>query len=556
MKTNVYFIAILYLLLAVSGSLYGNGENTIRLSGDSLWRNVDHRFGITEVSLVRPHPVLVLSSARDYAGTADNGGEYTLDLSISFDEGNSLLFNDSSGHYRLHPSQTLVAVDRRHARAGHGAVLFPGASAAGMAANHSALAPEADSPGTRNSGNAGSLVIESRHSAALFSPNNRIYDFSVEFWLHPLNMENGEEVLLWTSIRPVQGNSSFQRILCVSSRNRLQWTFLNFFISPDGNRSLNIDLWGISAVVPGTWSHHLIRFDSGTGLIEYLVNGVTEAIEYATVTGHEGGEVFTPVTGEGGSFVLGGNFMGLMDEFKIHNAYINSPMPRKYPLRGGRIETAAIDLGEMTNTMVRIEASGGRTSIQNAQISSEYRRNGPFRFADSSEMQFFFRTSHNPHLWDAPWQPIVPNTDLSAGPHGRFVQLAVDFYPSSNGESSPYLEELRIVYLPDPPPLPPGNLTAVALDGAVQLHWRNSPNLNTQGYLVFYGTSNDNFFGEGAVLGASPIDAGNRNSILIEGLQNGVLYYFRVAAYGNSTLHAGEFSREVRARPLQGLAGQ
>jgi hypothetical protein len=138
----------------------------------------------------------------------------------------------------------------------------------------------------------------------------------------------------------------------------------------------------------------------------------------------------------------------------------------------------------------------------------------------------------------------------------------IDFYPSANGEASPYLEELRITYMPDEPPLPPALLTAVAMDGAVRLQWRNSPDKNAQGYLVFYGTISDDYFGEGANLGISPIDVGKVNSINIEGLQNGVLYYFRVAAYSNNNtadtgtnyappFHTGEFSREVRARPLQ-----
>jgi hypothetical protein len=149
--------------------------------------------------------------------------------------------------------------------------------------------------------------------------------------------------------------------------------------------------------------------------------------------------------------------------------------------------------------------------------------------------------------------------ELNGAVHGRYVQLAVDFYPSSNGETSPYLEELCITYLPDEPPLPPAQLTAVAGNGGVQLRWKNSPDQNALGYLVYYGTASDDYFGEDAAMGASPIDVGKQNNVFIEGLKNGTLYYFRVAAYSQKsadtfptgTFHAGEFSREVRARPLQ-----
>jgi len=537
-------MAIVYLVFSVSGSLYGVGEKTITISGDSLWRMADHRSGVAEVGSVRPQTVLVLSSAsalRD--GSAYVGADTRPDLTISFDEGNPSLFRDSVGHYKLSALSSLVAVDRRYARTGYGAVLFSGASRAG------------------NIASGGPLVVEAQSGAALFAPYSRIGDFTLEFWLHPLNMENGEEVLLWTSAMPTAAaspNYTLQRILCVAARNRLQWSFLNFFVSPDGASNIDISVSGVSPVVPRNWSHHLIRFDSSTGLVEYLVNGNSESIVYATSTGREGGEVFSPVTGRGGNFILGSGFSGMMDEFRIYGGYIPTATVRKYSLTGGRIETRAIDLGAGSNGVQTVEASGGRTSILDAKISVEYRQNGRFRFSDDSEMNFFIRASDNPYRWDDPWVSVIPGSDIGENVKGRYVQLAVDFYPSSNGEASPYLEELRITYLPDDPPLPPAQLTAVAMDGAVQLRWRSSPNLNTQGYLVYYGTSGDDYFGDDAALGASPINVGNRTTVNISGLKNGTLYYFRVAAYSHvnpETLrfHAGEFSREVRARPLLGL---
>jgi hypothetical protein len=115
------------------------------------------------------------------------------------------------------------------------------------------------------------------------------------------------------------------------------------------------------------------------------------------------------------------------------------------------------------------------------------------------------------------------------------------------------VEEFRITYLPDEAPLPPAVVTAAAGDGAVTLSWKSSADFDTAGYLIYYGTSRGEYFGNCAILGESPIDAGKRTSLRIEGLENGVLYYFVVAAYDRPQ-HAGEFSREVTARPLEGLA--
>jgi len=520
--------------MAASGSLYAVGEKTIKLGADSIWQMANYKTGVTEANLVRPAPVLVLSSA------AGQFSASSLDLALSFDEGQPALFRDSTGHYQVAVSPLLTVVDEHYARTGFGAALFP----------EDILM---DGKRTESAELSAPLVVKVQNRTALFTPNNRIYDFSMEFWAHPLNLENGEQILQWISTSPIKrkivSNYASQRILCVSSKNRLQWSFVNFFASPDGMDSIDIDIGGYSALVPKTWSHHLIRFDSITGMIEYLVNGKTESIEYATSTGKEGGEVYTPIAGEGGSFILGSGFSGMLDEFRIHNNH-PGPVVRKYPLQGGRIETRAIDLGEGSNGILKVEASGGKVAVRNAKINGEFRRNGRFRFSDDSEMQFFIRSSDNPYRWDNSWRSVTPGAELNGIVQGRYVQLAVDFYPSANGETSPYLEELRITYLPDEPPLPPAQLTAVAMDGAVQLLWKNSPDQNTQGYLVYYGTSSDDYFGEDAALGASPIDAGKQNTIYINGLKNGTLYYFRVAAYSHPS-HTGEFSREVRARPLR-----
>jgi hypothetical protein len=569
MKSKLYLMVILYLLFTCSGSLFCIGEKTISLGGGDIWKTADYRAGITEASLIRTGSVLLLSSggqpraveaaftnARPAIGPVylpeSPRGRAGLDLLLSFDEGRHERFRDSTGNYQIYTSPSLTAVDRRYARSGAGAVLFSGSD-------------------SNQKGNP--LTIKPQGNSALFAANKRIGDFSIEFWLNPQNMENGEQILLWISSLPGQStrgtrtasdNHIYQRILCVASKNRLQWSFLGFFLSPDTKRNLDINITGQSAIVPKIWSHHLIRFDSVTGMIEYSVNGKVEAIDYATSTRREGGEVYTPVAGEGGAFALGGDFSGLMDEFMIHGGLAPDPAIQKYPLRGGRIETSAIDLGDGRNSVLKIEASGGRTQIQNARTGSEFKRNGRFLFSDDSEMQFFIRCSNNPYRWDSAWYPVTPGSDIEGSVSGRYVQIAVDFYPSADGEASPYLEELRITYMPDEPPLPPARLTAVAMDGAVQLQWRSSPDSITTGYLVYYGSTGADYLGEDAAAGVSPVDVGKRNAVVIEGLKNGTLYYFRVAAYNHKDpdnvtaiprldYHTGDFSAEVRARPLTGL---
>jgi len=545
MKKLLNFVNTVYLFFFICGSVFAVGERTVDLGGSASWTRAETKTNIIEARSLRPHPVLILSSASvsqadGYSAATGVLGNFSqlaqpaLDMSISFDESRPELFRDITGNYRLTVPSDLEVVDRLRARAGNGAALF-GRSGADR--------------------NTGPLVIQPQGREALFSNGNRLRDFSIEFWIFPQNMVNGEQILSWAAVRQVNGNQVIQRINCVASRNRLQWSFVNFFASINGNASLNLEFSGNAPVVPRRWSHHIIRFDASTGLLEYLVDGSCETIIYATSTGRENSEVYTPIIGANGNFLIGESFNGLIDEFRVHNACIGRSSIHRYSAAGGRIQTSPIDLGESASGVMRINVTGGRTSLRGTAVRNEFRENGRFKFSDDSEMNFFIRASeHSYDLGRARWVHFTPGADIS-NVQGRYVQIAVDFYPSADGESSPYLEQMRIVYMPGEPPLPPRNFTAIARDGKVELRWRISPSQNTAGYRIYYSSVRGELFGTDALQGSSPIDAGSRNSFIVEGLTNGTLYYFRVAAYNRVTgeINEGEFTAEVTARPLAGL---
>jgi hypothetical protein len=287
------------------------------------------------------------------------------------------------------------------------------------------------------------------------------------------------------------------------------------------------------------------------GLLEYLVDGKVEAVVYATSTGREGGEVYTPHIGDNCSLSLGSRFSGMIDEFRIYRTFLETPQLTKFAMDGGRMETQIMDLGYVNSRVLKIEAFGGRINSSRPNSGrSEYVGNRRLSFQDHAAMNFFIRTSNRPHNWDdIPWIPVNPGADLSV--RGRYVQLAADFYPGWDGESSPFLSELRLVYMAAEPPLPPGRISATAMDGAVELSWRPSVSGDVAGYLVYFGTASGEYLSQD-----SPIDAGNNTSIRINGLKNGVLYFFTVAAYSSPEERMlfpmpGEFSREVASRPLR-----
>ena len=530
MRHKPFILLLFYCFFLLAGRVYGVGEKTLTLGASSSWELMEKKQGIIETPLIRPTPVLVLSSMKDQF-TGNNPDEDFLDLYLSFNEGKPGSFRDSRGRYDVFSSPQLAVAIPPMNRTGRGAALFTG-----RAVNEP-------------------LVMRPRPNA-FFAPGSGIRDFSIEFWLYPWNVEEGEEILSWrSSVTGKKGGYYNQQIQCITSKSRLQWNFRDFFFPPGvserGENDRKLLTFSGPPLLPGNWSHHLIRFDADLGLLEYLVDGKAEVIVYVTSTGREGGEVYTPVIGEDCAFVLGSRFAGMMDEFRLYRCCLETPSLTKYPQGGGRAESRTLDLGHVNSRVLRIDAFGGRTGSNR----NEYAGNSVSHFPDHAEMKFFARVSNSLFHWnEVPWVPVNPGTELPEF-LGRYIQIAADFYPGMDGETSPYLSELRIVYSAAEPPPPPTLVTATAKDGAVELSWKASPVREVGGYLIYYGAASGEYFGNDASL-KSPIDTGNRTSFRIEGLKNGTLYYFAVAAYNRPEFEMalpepGAFSRETAARPLR-----
>jgi hypothetical protein len=393
---------------------------------------------------------------------------------------------------------------------------------------------------------------------ALLEGGSRFRDFSIEFWLYPATAENGEVILSWQSIRTLGGASLPQELSCAISGGRVTWSFQNFFdkplpvgkatakgATPERGNALpasrsRLELRAADPLVPKAWSHHLLRFDGDTGLLEYVVDGVTEAAVYATSTGHEGGDVYSPAVGAAAALTLGSSYGGLMDEFRISRSPVSSPALQSYGRDPGLVLSPVVDLGVGNSRLASVDLvarTPGATGIElSYRISDEW---AGWRF-DSPE-----------------WIPFRPGEGLPGSARGRYVQIRADLYPDGTGRVTPSLSSLVLHYEQDPLPPPPARLVATAKDGAVELRWSRVPDADVAGYLVYYGGGPGEYYGAAAAEGPSPIDVGKVTSITISGLPNGSLVYFAVATYdaailpGKPESRAGEFSAEVSARPLR-----
>jgi hypothetical protein len=378
------------------------------------------------------------------------------------------------------------------------------------------------------------------HSEGMFTPGAVWGDFTIEFWLYPSTLSDGETIISWDgSERGGAGDDGqlrSQGLHCTIKDRKLVWDFQNLFKLP-GTGRIPVRLSGTKQILPKAWHHHLLRFDSREGQLEYRLDGLPEAILHVTDTGLETGSVATPVLGKAlaGPLVLGPGFTGYMDELRISRRSVDDPVLSRFLGKTGVATSRIIDLGYSATRIARIESVVTTPSDSGIEFS--------YQAADTWGGRKLLKS-------ETDWVPFVPGSDFAETLKARYIQLRAEMFPDGTRMKSPLLSSLRVVYEPNLPPAPPAGVVATPGNGKVTLTWRKVNDLNVKGYLVFYGSSPHNYLGIGAAQGASPVDAGSATTLEISGLENGSLYYFAVAAYDTSDpRQQSEFSAEISARP-------
>lgn len=485
------------LLLAVTAGSYPL-EETIVLEKDGLREELSSARGIRFVTGLDGFPEMVLADS-------EYGVSESTDLLLHFNTSPPV---EETTRYAVRSE--IMRMTEHNARLGGGAGVFFGA---------------------------GDGVSLEPRAGALLAPGSVITsDFSIEFWLYPSSLQDGESVFLWRGARISGMNRELlpQEIRCTVRNRRLVWDFLNFFQRPSGE-PFDLTLAPRDGLIPRSWSHHLVRFDRETGLLEYLTDGVPQAVTHATADGRESPEVFPPAVGavSRGPVQIAPVFSGFVDELRISRRFVESPVLERFEHASGVYESRVIDLS-WTNSQVTV-------------VQASYEAPG------TAAVFFAYRAADERTQTDAlegEWVPFVPGRPLPESARGRFLQLRLELYPDGSGTAGPTVSRLAVVYEPDLPPPQPASFKAEPGDQSVRLSWAAVPEPDLAGYQVYYGDRSGTYFGTAATEGASPIDVGNRTSITLTGLENGKLYYFAVAAYDSAELrHLGEFSVEAAARP-------
>jgi hypothetical protein len=395
---------------------------------------------------------------------------------------------------------------------------------------------------------------------SLFAPGDFLGDFSIEFWFYPTTLNEGEQVLAWDGSTMIDSQQRPQGIRVEIRDRKLVWDFLNVFgrfTAVKGGKSgglvLETERYTLKnkrEILPRVWQHHLLRYNSRTGLLQYSINGQPEDMIHATVGGHEGGEVLRPYLGERSEpkLRIGAKLTGFLDELRLSRRWVTAPQVERFEMDGSWVIFNPIDFRDIGvgSKVLRIKAD--------------------WTHPGTSSIYFYYKMAMSPGLVqrnDPYWIRFDPEAanPITEKNQGQYLYLKAELMADGSGSKGPGLQGLSITYQPDPPPPSPGGLVAVAADGQVTLRWNPVPVNSLRGYLVYYGTRPGQYFGEEGVLDgvarSSPVDVGKSNEVTIKGLQNGRIYYFCVASYNESNdplygIHLKRsLSKEVSARPAR-----
>lgn len=498
--------APLFLLLLAALPLGAQGVESaqiLRLGREAGWKDFSLHSG-TGFQRADDGTLDLTLAAAEYVGDDDT------DLLVHFND----RLRDEASRYRT--ASDSAAIQRGFSALGGGSAVFRGETPLTLTAT----------------------------SEALLAPGRGWGDFTLEFWLYPSQVEDGETILEWQGGRTSAGAFETQGLRVSFEGSRLTWTLQNLFAPSPASPAVTLTLRGTNLLIPKQWHHHLLRYRADTGLLEYLVDGRTEALTHATPTGTEDGRPYGAVVGPRtrGEVVLGGRFHGALDELRLSRAWVEEPQRDRF-LAGFAAKGTAIsrifDL-RFPDSTVESVAVRARVEGSSALVWS-------FRMAETIRYQWTFsgdtaRSLAPPEAEEDSWIRFQPGQDLSRLASGRYLQLRVDLLPSGTGTETPRVNQITVITRPNPPPPAPSGLEVIPGDGQLTVRWKPVLQGNPDGYLVFVGPRPGQ---------TTPVDVGKTNQYVLTGLANDQIYYVSVAAYRSTAVST--VTREIAARPQRKL---
>ncbi len=422
---------------------------------------------------------------------------------------NSFPFADTAGNFKVKENRSSLSSGRK--KYGTGAALF--------------------------NGETNSIILD-RSGKGIFPGEIYSGDFSLEFWVYGQNYTDGETLFLADSYANIGDNFIHQLLRCYLENRRVIWNIKNFFIPP-GSKQFEIKISSVRQLIPGAWSHHILRYSSTNGLMEYLIDGKPEAVIYITTSARETGEFYPLYSGTNGRIVLGDNFTGLIDELRLKLEWVDDYTLSQFRNHSGVYISAPVDLGHSKSSLVDIEVKD--------------------IIPPSTDIYYYYYLSdskNNPAENSPEWKKFTPGFINEIG--GRFLRIKAVLYSDGDKFLSPSVSKINIKFDQKNLPPPPKTVRAEPGNSSVKLKWSEAGDSDIDGYYVYFGERSGKYFGSEKNGITSPIDAGKNNEITINNLENGKIYYFAVVSYCKSASRygagveneGGNYSAEINARPL------
>ena len=353
----------------------------------------------------------------------------------------------------------------------------------------------------------GKSFIKMDNRGYVYSRENSINSFTIEFYLNPYQIRMNSKVLSKISIYNNGDASEYSGIRASIIDGKLIWQFDNLFMY-NGEYS-NIILSAGESLKPNEWRHHSVSFDAKTGKLAKYIDGLEEEVLYLTSTGDINGSpymlninniIYDPL-------YLGQGFIGGIDAFSFTPIFKKNFNLYKY-LKNGEIISEVIDF---TNNNIFIDSINYKANISNGTY-----------------MDIYYRISDNYFLPEdnfIEWKPLNGNNIINE--RGRYIQVRAQFESDTERTLSPILNNMEIVYHNGKAPQKPINLTATAVNNSAVLRWEGTHE-NITGYKIYYGTKSGIYNNADNI----PIIVGNQTEYVINGLRNGEIYYFTITAIG------------------------
>ncbi len=383
------------------------------------------------------------------------------------------------------------------------------------------------------------LVLKTRENSALFAPFSNWEDFSIEFWLYPANPGEEENIIQWEGLGRQDAEIYQQSILCRFNNRRLVWSFTNFFQLPEQHKTF-FEISG-NPVLPRQWNHHLLRYKSQTGMLEYLINGQPSAIIYTTPSGEESSTVLNPrISEEPGELILGSGFTGFMDEFRLERNFTEAGHIQEYGSPGFGV-SPVLDLQFPDSRINNIDC---KTSVpDNTAVYVYYTLTNSLLKAEELRSSFSGRQSIL-NKADT-WYPVKDNFLDNIPKKGRYLLLSFLLFPDVKKDNSPSLSSIFVDYSPALPPFPPKGIKAEMEGSRLHIQWKPSSSPEVDSYLVYFGEKPGEYIYPG-----SPLKVKGKNHAYIDGLLPFKQYFFAVkSCISGNSFRCSSFSREISVRP-------